>query len=157
MKKRIVTTHQTVKPDSEKDWLNLPSLAEVELTSEDQLHPIEAALDADRDDGWRADTPGRQMIRLVFPQPQTISHIRLQFEEKAAARTQEFTLRWSPEPGQAFQEIVRQQWNFDPQGATGETEDFHVNLPALSVLELVIDPDLTHKSAHASLKCLQLG
>ena len=39
-------------------------------------------------------------------------------------------------------EIVRQQWHFSPGGSTFETEDYQVDLPGLSVLELSLDPDL---------------
>jgi hypothetical protein len=66
-------------------------------------------------------------------------------------------LRWSPDGGQSFREIVRQQWNFSPQGATSETEDHHVELPAVTVLELIIIPDTSGENAFASLAQLRLA
>jgi len=66
-------------------------------------------------------------------------------------------LRWSPDSGQSFREIVRQQWNFSPQGATSETEDHHVELPAVTVLELSIIPDTGGGNAFASLAQLRLA
>jgi hypothetical protein len=81
----------------------------------------------------------------------------MNFEEPAAERTQEYVLRWSPDSGQSFQEIVRQQWNFSPQGITTETEDHHVDLPAVTVLELNIVPDISGGNAIASLAQLRLA
>jgi hypothetical protein len=77
--------------------------------------------------------------------------------ESDTERTQEFLLRWSPDGGKSYQEIVRQQWNFSPNGATGETEDLHVELPAVTVLELSIIPDISGGNALASLAKLRLA
>ena len=157
MRKRIIADvqHNTLSP--EQDWLNLEDLVEVEVTSEDPTHPIEHALRADGASGWRAAGPGKQTIRLLFDQPQQVRRIWMTFEEPAAERTQEYVLRWSPDHGQSFQEIVRQQWNFSPQGTTTETEDYHVNLPAVTILELSIIPDISRGPAVASLNRLRLA
>jgi hypothetical protein len=40
-------------------------------------------------------------------------------------------------------EIVRQQWNFSPEGATAEREDYRVALTEVTILELSIIPDIT--------------
>jgi hypothetical protein len=66
------------------------------------------------------------------------------------ARTQEFTLQWSAEPGGPFSEIVRQQWSFGPQGSTSEIEDYQVNLDTVSILKLAIKPYLTPDNAFAT-------
>ncbi len=57
------------------------------------------------------------------------------------SRTQEFRLKWSGGAGDSLKEVVRQQWNFSPQ-AEIESEDYRVDLKAISILELMIDPDL---------------
>jgi hypothetical protein len=132
-------------------WLEVESLAQVELTSEDPAHPIEAALQPGLDNGWRASEPGAQSIRLLFNRPQPLRRIRLHFVEPAAERTQEFSLRWSPDSGRSFQELVRQQYTFSPGGATSEIEDFEVDLAAVTALELTIIPDQGRGQAHASL------
>jgi hypothetical protein len=97
------------------------------------------------------------MIRLLFAHPQRLRRIWLNFVEPLTERTQEYVLRWSPDGGQSFHEIVRQQWNFSPQGATCETEDHHVELPAVTVLELSIIPDTSGGNAFASLAELRLA
>ena len=72
-------------------------------------------------------------------------------------RTQEFTLRWAPAAGGSTREIVRQQWNFSPTGATTEIEDHVVDLDGVSVLELGIQPDVDRRGAVATLAFLAFG
>jgi hypothetical protein len=156
MRKRVMAASETpVPPDA--DWLPLEELAEVEITSESTAHPIEAALVAGGGAGWRAETPGKQTIRLLFAQPQPVKRIWLRFEELNAERTQEYVVRWSPDGGQSFRDVVRQQWNFSPRGATVETEDHRVELPAVTILELCITPDTSGGTAVASLNELRLA
>ena len=135
----------------------MEELAEVEITSENAAHPIESALLPGCASGWRAAGPGKQTIRLLFSNPQRLRRIWLKFVEPRTERTQEYVLRWSPDGGQSYREIVRQQWNFSPQGATSETQDLHVELPAVTVLELSIVPDISGGNAFASLMQLRLA
>jgi len=135
----------------ERKWIDLEQVASVELTSEDPNFPFEYALVSGRDSGWQALTRGEQIIRIVFDQPRDLQRIRLEFSETAHERTQEFTLRWAAEREGPFNEIVRQQWTFSPQGSTAEMEDYEVHLSGVSVLELALRPDLTQGNALASL------
>ncbi len=157
MRKRIIAPGQQGTASPDQDWLNVEGLAEVEITSEDAAHPIESALLPGGVSGWRAAGPGKQTIRLLFAYPQRLRRIWLNFAETRTERTQEYVLRWSADGGQSFREIVRQQWNFSPQGATCETEDHHVELPAVTVLELSIIPDTSGGNAFASLAQLRLA
>lgn len=157
MRKRIVPVEQRQESVADGDWLDLGAVAEIEISSENPEHPIESALLPGHASGWRAGTPGRQVIRLLFSPPQKVTRIQLQFEEKSIARTQEYVLRWSPDRDQPCREIVRQQWNFDPNGATTEFEDYQVELPSAALLELVIDPGADHQAALASLESLRIG
>jgi hypothetical protein len=157
MRKRLIAPVQQQTAPPGQDWLNVEELAEVEITSEDAGHPIESALLPGWTSGWRAAGPGKQTIRLLFAHPQRLRRIWMNFVEIRAERTQEYVLSWSADGGQSFREIVRQQWNFNPQGATGETEDHHVELPAVTVLELNIIPDTSGGMAFASLEQLRLA
>lgn len=152
MRKRLIDGAPQEVPEPGRDWLNVEELAEVELTSEDAAHPVEAALLATGSPGWRAAVPGSQTIRLLFASPQNIRRIYLSFQEPAVERTQEYVLRWSPDKGRSFQEIVRQQWNFSPSGATSETESYEVELSDVTILELNINPDIGNSKAVASLE-----
>ncbi len=157
MRKKIITTDEHQPASSDQDWLNLEAIAEVEMTSEDTDYPIEAALIPGRTLGWRAAATGKQMIRLIFAQPQQLKIISLHFVETSIERTQEYILRYSPDHGESSQEIIRQQWNFSPEGTTSETEEHHVDLETVTVLELIIIPDISGGEAKASLEKLQLA
>lgn len=157
MRKRIINTVQQETTPPDQDWLNLEDLIEVEITSEDAAHPIESALLPGPTPGWRAAEPGKQTIRFLFSNPQPLQRIWLNFVETQTERTQEYVLSWSPDGGQSFQEIVRQQWNFSPQGATSEAEDHLVELPAVTILELNIIPDTGGRDAYATLEQFRLA
>jgi hypothetical protein len=89
----------------------------VEATSEDPQSPIESAFTG-CGPGWRTAEPRTQRVCLVF------------------------SLRWSGAHGGADKEIIRQQWNFSPQGSTAEVEGCPPDLESVSVLELAICPDI---------------
>ena len=131
------------------------SIALVEVTSEDPAYPVESALRGEAP-GWRSAEAGRQKIRIVFAEPQTLRRISLVFEETAIKRTQEFTLRASRYAEGPFVEVVRQQWTFSPPATIREAENYDVDLSDIAALELVITPEISGGSAHASLRSLRL-
>jgi hypothetical protein len=157
MRKRLITpTQETVRSRGE-GWLDIERAAMVEITSEDKDYPVESAFASGEAQGWRAAEAGTQTIRLVFDRPQRLKRISVVFEEKEIARAQEFVLRWSADGGNSFREIVRQQWNFSPPETIREVEEYQVELASVTVLELIIVPNVTGGSAHASLKSLRLS
>jgi hypothetical protein len=156
MRKRI-TNLTSDRPAIEQAWLNLENMASVELTSEDDAFPIESALLGRGKQGWRAAGPGVQTIRLIFDKPQGLRHICLDFVEREIQRTQEFTLRWSPDRGNTFLEIVRQQWNFSSPRAMREIENYTVELSNVTLLDLTIEPDKENGKARASLLSWRLA
>jgi len=157
MKKRIISDTVLDIEELTAKWLDLEAPSVAEITSEDGNHPIEGALLPNRRQGWKAGKPGTQTIRLLFNQPQDIRRIQLWFAETEVNRTQEFVLRWSKDNGQTFGEIVRQQWNFSPEGSTTEFEDHAVTLASATVLELIITPDISGQNAIASLDKLRIA
>jgi hypothetical protein len=142
MRKRVVPGLSNNDVLADEDWLQVEGLAEVEVTSEALAYPVEGALLSEPNAGWRAGGPGPQRIRLHFRPPQQLKRIWLHFVESERERTQEYTLRWSPDYGESFHEVVRQQWNFSTHGATREIEDHCVDLPSVTILELNIIPDV---------------
>ena len=156
MRKRIIPKRSEAQAPSEGDWLDLEQVAEAEVTSEDPSYPIEDALVGSGSSGWRAADAGEQAIRLVFPNPQRIEKVWLHFVEPNRERTQEFVLRWSPDDGKTMNEVVRQQWNFHPQGAREETENIHLGVPGVTLLELLIIPDIRGGDARASMAELRV-
>ncbi len=156
MRKRIIDHGIKSSPDDQA-WLELESLAQVEVSSEQAQHPIEAALVPGASPGWRAAAPGQQVIRLMFDEPQNLRRIHLVFDEHERERLQEYTLRWSSGDGQPYCEIVRQQYTFSPPTTTTEVEDYKVNLDSCAELELSIVPDLRGSAAHASIAEFRLA
>ena len=160
MRKEIIG-HSTNPEKGHEDtaWLDLEQLARVELTSEDPAFPIENALgtNPERNEiGWRAATSGPQTIALVFTVPTHLRRIFARFIEHGAEREHEFVLRYSSAKETA-REIVRQQWNFSPPNSIREVEEYRIELSGVTVLELVIVPDISRGSARASLKSLRLS
>ena len=157
MRKRLIdSTPESIRTRGE-GWLDIETAAVVEVTSEDPDCPVESAFVSQDERGWRAAALGNQTIRLVFDQPQRLKCISLVFEENETARTQEFVLRWSPDGGRSVKEIVRQQWNFSPPDSIREVEEYQVELSGVTVLELVINPNIGGGVARASLKNLRLS
>jgi hypothetical protein len=156
MRKQISSQPQRESPSASTNWLDLEALARVEVTSEDAAHPIESALLTVGAIGWRAESPGKQTVRLLFDAPQRLRRIRLLFREEREARTQEFVLRWSPTTEGVWRDVVRQQYHFSPSGATEEIEEYQVELEDVAALELTIIPSLSGGS-YASLAQLRLA
>jgi len=157
MRKYIIGHSPHKVSDTEQGWLDLEPLAQVEITSEDVDYSIESALIPGTGPGWRAAQPGEQTIRLLFDEPLKLRRIHLVFHEDEQERTQEFVLRWSPDRGQTYQEIVRQQYNFSPPEATREVEDYTIDLDGITTLELTIVPDISGGNARASLAELRVA
>jgi hypothetical protein len=156
MRKNLIAPIPQTAPAPDEGWLDLDGVALLEVTSEDKEYPVESALVQGETRGWRATASGTQTVRLIFDEPQRLTRIALAFEETETERTQEFVLRWSADEGCSFREIVRQQWNFSPPNTRREVEEYQFDLSGVTVLELIIVPDISRGSAHASLKSLRL-
>src|SRR3989454_7337866 len=81
MRKRVITPIPHGAPFFDQGWLDVGKAASVEVTSEDQIYPIECALLPREKRGWRSAEPGTQSIRLIFDEPQKLRRILLVFEE----------------------------------------------------------------------------
>jgi hypothetical protein len=157
MRKRITGSHKAEGHAAVQErWIDLEQIATIEVTSEDLASPVESALTG-TGVGWRASQPGEQHIRIIFDTPVSLRRIHLRFDEPDVERTQEYAIRWSSAAGGPLTDIVRQQWNFSPNGSTTEIEDHAVDLSGVSVLELAIRPDLTRRDAVASLTSFRLA
>jgi hypothetical protein len=79
------------------------------------------------------------------------------FTETDRARTQQFTIWYSSQRGEIHRELVRQQFNFSPAGATRQVEEYALDLPDVSELELRIVPDISGGPARAALAECQIA
>jgi hypothetical protein len=156
MRKTIKRPDTELAPEK-ASWLDVNTIARVEVTSEDSQYPIESAFAEGAKRGWRAAERGKQTIRLFFDEPQRIRRIWLRFIELHGERTQQFTLQWSKDKTDALKPLFQQQWNFSPSGSTSEIEDYEVELNGVWKLQLVIDPDIARGPAFATLERWRLA
>ena len=133
-------------------WLDVTRIARVQASSAERNRPIEAAFLPTGEGGWRASRAGEQVIRVAFRRPTPLRLVRLVFAEASIERTQEFTLSWSSHRGETHREIVRQQFNFSPSGATREIEEYEVASADVAWLELRIVPDIRGGDARAAVE-----
>jgi len=157
VRKRLITQNRALIQALGEGLLDIERAATVEVTSEDKDFPVESVFLVEPREGWRAAEAGPQTIRLLFDKPEELNRISLVFEEKELTRTQEFVLRISSSAGGPLREIVRQQWNFSPPNSMREIEDYRVDLSDVTVVELIIVPDISGGVTHASLNRMQLS
>jgi len=149
-------------PAPARPWaaeLNLPSLATIAVTSETADHPLENAFDQRRGPGgsrWVAETHGEQTLILAFDAPQHLHQVALEVEETQDSRTQELQLAVSHDGGQTYRELLRQEFNFAPDGATFEREEWTVAADNVTHMRLRIKPDKGGRPCRASLTSLAL-
>lgn len=149
MRKSIIEPSLKEVSETEHAWLDLEALAQVEISSEDEAHPVESAL-VPGGGYWEAAIPGEQTLRLRFDKAQQIRAIRLIFQEDSQERTQEFVLRWSAD-GKSYHDIARQQYNFSSPDSKRELEEYNVDLGGVTALELCIIPNISGGNSRASL------
>lgn len=137
-------------PAREGRWLDIGTLADVTITCGGRrLSPAPGA--------WTADTPGEQLIDIRFQHPTALRRIRIVSSEAERSRTQEMTVWASLLRGERHREVVRQQFNFSPRGATRQVEDYAVELNDVSSIQLRIVPSIDGAPATASIEELQIA
>ncbi len=73
MRKRPITPIPQATPHLDEQWLDVERTAMVEVSSEENNYPVEAALVSGEGRGWRAANSGAQTIRLVQSGKQFVS------------------------------------------------------------------------------------
>jgi len=156
MRKSVGSIENNTLESPSAAWMDLDAVASATMTSEDEGHPLERAITAGAAGGWKASTPGVQVIRFTFDTPKNVKRVRLIFKEEAKERSQEFALVAILLP-EVRKEIVRQQWGFSLSGSTTEVEDYTVDLSDVVALELTIDPGRDDKTVFATLESIQVA
>src|SRR4029453_1849241 len=132
--------------DDEEDieWLDLDEVAEVTIVSGGRRMLRSSGI-------WSMDAPGEQMIEIRFHEPKYVSHPRLISSEIEQERTQEITVWASLNRGEQHRELLRQQFNFSPNGATEEIEEYPPGLWAVSAIQLRGVPNIDGRRAVARI------
>jgi hypothetical protein len=138
------------RPVHDGPWLDIGKVADVTITcSGRRVSPAPGA--------WTAHAPGEQLIDVRFRQPTAVRRIRIVSSEAERSRTQEMTIWASLLRGERHREVVRQQFNFSPGGATRQIEDYAVELNDVSSIQLRIVPSIDGTPATASVEELRIA
>jgi hypothetical protein len=139
--------------------LDLARVATLAYSSEAPDQPVEHVLDGHCGPGgtrWVAAAPDTPATLVVeFDQPQAVSRLIYEVEERATERTQQVQIAASMDGGRTYQVVLVQEYTFSPQGATFEREDLRLELQGVTHVRLVIVPHL-RGSGTATLTCLEL-
>ena len=92
---------------------------------------------------------------VEFDQPRAISRLVYEVEETRCERTQEVRVEASDDGGRTYRQILVQEYNFSPQGATFQREDQHFDLRQGTHFRLTIVPN-NSGSGLATLTTLRL-
>lgn len=139
--------------------IDIACCATIAYSSEDPAHPVDNLLDRRSGPGgtrWtsaRADTT--EHIVVEFDQPQTISGLVYEVEETLRQRTQEVRVEASDDGGRGYRQILVQEYNFSPRGATFQREEQRFDLRLITHLRFTIVPNKSGSGA-ASLTTLHL-
>jgi hypothetical protein len=131
------------------EWLDLDAVADVAIVAGGRRAARVAG-------AWSADCPGEQTIEIRFHQPTSLRRLRVVSSEDEQARTQEMTIWASVHRGERHSEVLRQQFNFSPSGATEEVEEYALQLDDVSAIQLRIVPSIDGRPAVARVRELRL-
>ena len=157
LRKHIVAPSPEVRTGMPGDAIDIIVEAEVLVTSEAEGFPLDNIVDSSSGPGssqWVAGTTGPQTLVFKFDAPQHISGINYEIEENETARTQEVSFEVSSDAGAHFREVLRQEYNFSPDGSTYEREELTFDLPGVTQLRMVIKPDKGNRECRAKLNSI---
>ena len=141
------------------DAIDIAGCATIAYSSENPRHPVEHMLDGRSGPGatrWTSARPDTvEHIVVEFDQPQPISRLAYEVEEAMRERTQEIRVEVSEDQGRTYRQILVQEYNFSPGGATYQREELRFNLLHVSRLRLTIVPN-KNGSGTATLTALRL-
>jgi F5/8 type C domain len=158
LRKRQLGTHEATIVEAAGE-LDVVSCATIGFSSEDSAHPVEHLFDGSSGPGatrWTAACPDRiEQILVEFDSPQTLSRLLYEVEEAERERTQEVRVEVSEDGGRSYRQILDQEYNFSPAGATYQREEQRFRLNQVSHLRLTIVPNKNGSGA-ATLTALRL-
>jgi F5/8 type C domain-containing protein len=158
MRKRLMS-EQVSSCAGRPGEIDVASLATFRYSSEDPVHPLDHLIDGCCGRGgtrWasaRANTT--ECIELEFEPAQEISRLIYEVEECRLERTQQVRVEVSADRGRIYRQILAQDYNFSPEGATFQHEEVHLEVRPVTHLRLTIVPN-KGGSGVATLTSLQL-
>jgi hypothetical protein len=135
---------------ADTEWLDLDVVADVAIVAGGQrADPVTGF--------WTADSPGEQTIEINFHHRTPLRRLRVVSSEPNESRTQEMTVWVSLRGGERHREVLRQQFNFSPNGATEQVEDYALELEDVSTIQLRIVPSIDGRRAVARVSELRVA
>ena len=140
--------------------IDIAGCGTIAYSSEDPAHPVEHMLDGRSGPGatrWISARPDTtEHIVIEFDRPETISRLVYEVEETMRERTQEeVRVEVSEDGGRSYRQILVQEYNFSPGGATYQREEQRFNLRQVTHLRLTIFPNKSG-SGTATVTALRL-
>ncbi len=139
--------------------IDVAQSATIRYSSERPTDPVEHLFDGQDGPGaprWVSARPNvSEQIVVEFDEPQPLSRLIYAAEEREFERTQEVRVEISEDGGRSYRQILVQEYNFSPRGATFEREDQRVERRQASHLRLTIVPNKSG-SGTATLTALRL-
>lgn len=136
--------------DAGSRWLTLEAVADVNIIVDGERVPRMPGL-------WTGNVSGEQLIEVRFHHPTSVRRLRLVSFETEQSRTQEITVWVSSGRGERHRELRRQQFNFSPQGATREVEDYELQVDDVSSIQVRVVPSIDGRPAVARVSELQIS
>jgi F5/8 type C domain len=124
------------------DEIDIARCATLLFSSEQPTDPIEHLVERRSDRRWiaaRADTT--ETIVVEFDRPEVISRLVYEVAEVERERTQEVRVEISEDGGRTYRQILVQEYNFSPRGATFERQDLRFERRRASHVRLTIVPN----------------
>ena len=141
------------------DEVDIARCATIAYPSEEPSHPVERLFDGQFGPGatrWISARPDVvEQIVVEFDQPQTISRLVYEVEEKERERTQEVRVEVSNDGGLTYHQVLVQDYTFSPRGATYQHEEQRLNLHQVTHFRLTIVPN-KNGSGTATITSLRL-
>jgi hypothetical protein len=139
--------------------IDIAGCATIAYSSENPAHPVEHMLDGRCGPGatrWISACPDTvEHIVAEFDRSQAISRLVYEVEEAMRERTQEARVEVSEDGGRSYRQILVQEYNFSPGGATYQHEEQRLNLLQVTHLRFTIVPNKSG-SGTATLTALRL-
>ena len=139
--------------------IDIAGCATIAYSLENPAHPVDHMLDGRCGPGatrWVSARPDTvEHIVVEFDRPQAISRLVYEVEETMRERTQEVRVEVSKDGGRSYRQILVQEYNFSPGGATYQREEQRFNLRQVTHLRLTIVPNKSG-SGTATLTALRL-
>jgi F5/8 type C domain len=125
--------------------IDIARSATIAYSSERPTDPVEHLFDGHDRPGatrWVSARPDTtEQVVVEFDAPQTISRLVYAVEETERERTQEVRVELSEDGGRSYRQILVQEYNFSPRGATFEREDQRFERRQATHLRLTIVPN----------------